>query len=79
MSTTEKNFLILSDNEGQFYAIHLFHLNQYRIVEDEKGSFKKHLTKNLVDNTTSHNNTPTDAEAFKVHGVLSKDSFKVVK
>jgi len=79
MSTTKNNFLVLSDHEGQFYAINILHLNRHRIVEDENGSFKKHITKNLVDNTTSHEKTPTGVEGFNILGIFSEDFLKVTE
>jgi len=64
-TTGTHDYILLSDDKGQLYAIHRLRLQQFKIEDDEKGSIKKIIADNVTTNTT----------AYKILCVVSKDSF----
>ncbi len=66
MSSTTNNhdYIMLSDNKGQLYAIPCVHLSQFKITDDETQSLKKFIADHVTTNTA----------LYEMLGVFSKDA-----
>lgn len=78
MSTKERgsHFVVLSDDEGQLYAINRLQLHQYRIAGDGKEFLEKLAPAGLAADTSSHDNTRAGVGAYRILGAFSENSLR---